>query len=403
MGEIGIHQGLIARRLFIQIFLLSLIATVIISALQLHFRYRDKLRFIEEELRRIETSHLNSIAANLWLMDETLMRSELEGILNLPNIQFVEVRSVEGQRIALGAPGTVNRIEREYPLLFSHRGRETELGKFTIHANLDWIWTELLEEATALSMGEAGKIFVTAFLAFILFQVTVGRHLRSLALQAQELDLGRLHAPFNLHRPSRKGKTADELEYLISALNALYGSLTGSIETLHHANEKLDQEIEERKRTDLALRQANLVVENSPVVLFRWKAVEGWPVEMVSQNVSQFGYTQEELLSGAIPFAALVHHEDLDRVGREVREYSAIGTDRFQQEYRIVTRDGGVRWVDDHTVVERNGDGQIAFYQGLVIDITERKRVEEALRFTQFAIDNTIDQAFWMTGDGYFF
>jgi PAS domain S-box-containing protein len=142
-------------------------------------------------------------------------------------------------------------------------------------------------------------------------------------------------------------------------------------------------DITERKRTVEALRQANLVVENSPVVLFRWQATEGWPVEMVSRNVSQFGYTPGELLSGAVPFAALVHPEDLERVAREVQEYSAAGADRFQQEYRMVAKDGGVRWVDDRTVVERNVAGQITAYQGIVIGITERKRAEEAIRTSQ--------------------
>ena len=138
-------------------------------------------------------------------------------------------------------------------------------------------------------------------------------------------------------------------------------------------------DITERKLAEEALRQANLVVENSPVVLFRWRASEGWPVDMVSRNVSQFGYTPEELLSGAVPFAAMVHPEDRERVAREVEEYSAGGADRFQQEYRIVTKDGGVHWVDDRTVVERDVAGQIISYQGIIIDINDRKRAEAAL------------------------
>ncbi|NTW68093.1 MAG: PAS domain S-box protein, partial [Nitrospirae bacterium] len=135
------------------------------------------------------------------------------------------------------------------------------------------------------------------------------------------------------------------------------------------------RDITKRKLAEEALGQANLVVENSPVVLFRWRAAEGWPVAMVSRNVIQFGYTAQELLSGEVQFASIVHPEDMDRVAQEVREYSASGAERFQQQYRIVTKDGGVRWVDDRTVVERNPDGQIAFYQGIVLDITEHNRM----------------------------
>ncbi len=403
MGDFGFNQGLIARRLFVQVVFLSLLATAVISALQIHFRYDDKLRAVENELQRIETSHLNSMATNLWHMDEALLRTELQGIMNLPNIQFVEVRSSEGRTIALGTPGTGDHLARQHPLVFSHRGVLTELGIFAIHADLNPIRSELMTDAAALSLGEAGKIFVIALLVFILFQFTVGRHLRNLTRQALDLDLGLPQSPFHLHRPPRKGKSADELEYLSSSLNGLYANLMATIESLRHTNEKLDQEIEERKKAEESLRRANLVVENSPVVVFRWQAVDGWPVDMVSQNVSQFGYTQEELLTGAVPFASLVHPDDLQRVGREIHDYAASGADRFQQIYRMIAKDGGVRWVDDRTVVERNDDGRIAFYQGIIIDITEQKLSEEALGFTQFAVDKTSDQAFWMTKDGHFF
>ena len=135
-----------------------------------------------------------------------------------------------------------------------------------------------------------------------------------------------------------------------------------------------------QRRTEEALRQANLVVENSPVVLFRWKATKDWPVDLVSRNVTQFGYTAEELLSGAVPFSSIVHPEDLSRVVLEVREYAASDVDQFQQEYRIVTKEGAVRWVDDRTVIARDTGGRISHFQGILIDITERKRAEEALK-----------------------
>ncbi len=141
--------------------------------------------------------------------------------------------------------------------------------------------------------------------------------------------------------------------------------------------EQLQHELGERKRAEEALRQANLVVESSLVVLFRWKAEEGWPVLLVTQNVIQFGYTPEELLSGAILFASIVHPEDIERVTLEVQAYTASGIDHFQQEYRILTKDGRARWVDDRTFIMRDSNGNIIHYQGTIMDITERKLAEQ--------------------------
>ncbi|MFC1642043.1 PAS domain S-box protein [Myxococcota bacterium] len=151
------------------------------------------------------------------------------------------------------------------------------------------------------------------------------------------------------------------------------------------------------KQAEEALRQANLVVESSPVVLFRWLATPGWPVVYVSENVRHFvGYAPHELLRGAIPFSTLVHPDDLSRVLSEVEQYSAAGIDRFQQEYRIVTQTGGVRWVDDRTVIERDADGRATHYQGILIDITERRSAEEERK----ALQSQLQQAMKMEAVG---
>ncbi len=132
-----------------------------------------------------------------------------------------------------------------------------------------------------------------------------------------------------------------------------------------------------RRKVEEALRQANIVVENSPAVLFRWGTGEGWPVSFVSSNVKQFGYTPEELLSGEVFFASMVHPEDLDRVASEVRNYTDRGINTFRQEYRIVAKGGDVLWVDDCTLVLRDREGRVTGYQGILIDVSERKRAQE--------------------------
>jgi PAS domain S-box-containing protein len=143
---------------------------------------------------------------------------------------------------------------------------------------------------------------------------------------------------------------------------------------------RLADSLSRERQAKAELDQANLVVENSPATLFRWRNAEGWPVEFATQNVIQFGYTPEQLLTAEVPYASIIHPEDLEWVAREVREHTESGRDRFQQEYRIVTADGAIRWIDDRTVIERDEQGRATHYQGIVIDITERKRAAEKVR-----------------------
>jgi len=137
----------------------------------------------------------------------------------------------------------------------------------------------------------------------------------------------------------------------------------------------------ERKQSEEALREAYSIINKSPAVVFLWKNSEGWPVEFVSYNVKElFGYTTEEFTSGKVSYAMTVHPDDLARVAQEVTKYSEKeGIEDFVHEpYRIFTKDGETKWLDDMTFIRRNEKGDITHYQGIVLDISERvKAVDE--------------------------
>jgi len=121
------------------------------------------------------------------------------------------------------------------------------------------------------------------------------------------------------------------------------------------------------------------IVNRSPAIAFIWRAEEEWPVEYVSESIRHFGYAPEDFYERRINFLDIVHPDDLARVAEEVRQYSEEGRVEFTQEYRIIDCSGETRWIDDRTWVQRGSGGAVSHYQGIVVDITERKRAEEAL------------------------
>jgi sigma-B regulation protein RsbU (phosphoserine phosphatase) len=127
------------------------------------------------------------------------------------------------------------------------------------------------------------------------------------------------------------------------------------------------------------LRLSMKIVEKSPVILFRRLADKDAHLVYVSENISRIGYSSEDFLEERIRFADIVHNRDKERLGQEIDEYARRDIGDYTQVYRIVTRDGETRWVEDTTTTERDASGKIVYYQGIVVDITERKLAEEKL------------------------
>ncbi len=122
------------------------------------------------------------------------------------------------------------------------------------------------------------------------------------------------------------------------------------------------------------------IVNRSPSVVVLWLAEENWPVQYVSQSIRQFGYQPEDFTSRRLSFRGITHPDDRERVGAEVDAHASTGDREYSQEYRIVCADGSARWVDDHTVVRFDADGNVTHHEGLITDITLRKDAEDRER-----------------------
>jgi PAS domain S-box-containing protein len=146
------------------------------------------------------------------------------------------------------------------------------------------------------------------------------------------------------------------------------------------------EDITYQKRAEMALQEAYRIINRSKAVAFLWKNAEGWPVEFVSDNVKELlGYKAEDFTSGKFAYSGVVHPHDLERVGKEVAIFSAEeGREEFAHKpYRVVTKDGEIKWVDDMTFIRRDENADITLYEGIVLDISERVRKEHEKKSLQ--------------------
>ena len=92
-----------------------------------------------------------------------------------------------------------------------------------------------------------------------------------------------------------------------------------------------------------------------------------------------YGHPVQAFFDNPNLWAEVVHPDDRVRVQPFLDELARRG--HLEMEYRIVRPDGGVRWLRARARVVRDGSGQPLRYDGIVSDVTERKRYEEQLEF----------------------
>ena len=116
------------------------------------------------------------------------------------------------------------------------------------------------------------------------------------------------------------------------------------------------------------------IIDKAQIIIFIWKNAENWPVEYVSENISIFGYTPDEFISGKLKYSEIIHPNDLNLVEKEVKYCSENHLTEFQQEYRILTKEREIRWVHDRSRIRYDSQGNLTHFEGIIIDITEKKK-----------------------------
>lgn len=153
-------------------------------------------------------------------------------------------------------------------------------------------------------------------------------------------------------------------------------------------------DVTDQKRAQATLLETEAryrtLVEQLPAITYRDTYGPG-PLLYISPQVEEItGYTTEEWLAGLWP--SVIHPEDaaaVELVERKAEE----GSDRFSADYRLIRKDGEVRWIHDEALPVLDHEGVPLYWQGVMIDFTERHEIEARLSDTEKRYQSLVENS----------
>ena len=199
-------------------------------------------------------------------------------------------------------------------------------------------------------------------------------------------DLGETTVPVMMLTGSDNASVAVEAmkrgaqDYLVKDVNRQYLELLPSvIQRVLRERRTLMEKKQVEEHLVRAEAKYRFLVEQIPAITYTTALDASGKLLYISPQVRQLGFSPEELLAEPEGLLKQIHPEDRTLVYSEIARGYESG-EPVRCEYRVLTRNGEVRWFLNEASLVRHESGEPLFLQGLLVDITRDKEVEEELR-----------------------
>ncbi len=134
-------------------------------------------------------------------------------------------------------------------------------------------------------------------------------------------------------------------------------------------------------RTKARLEERNemfeLAVEGANLGKWEWNPATN-DAHLSDRIKAILGYKPNEIGSSYDLWFRHIHPDDTARVQQTLEDYLSFKITSYEVAYRIITKDGSMRWLQSNGMAKRNPSGECILMTGFINDITERTLAEEA-------------------------
>ncbi|GGI78349.1 sensor histidine kinase [Shewanella gelidii] len=216
------------------------------TGFQLLADYRSDIGRIERAFSDIEKVNINVLAASIWVMDEQLLNTQLNGLIQLPDITYLEVLDDSGQQWRIGEhqQKLTSVIQKKFELHYRSSTDEMRVGSLIIQADLNAIYERLWDRAILILLSNAVKTFLVAGFILLFVWLNITRHLLQLSQYCQEIDLDEDFEPIQFKNYTKK----DEFDQVATAINQMQTQLRHSFTAIKQSKASLQDALADRER-----------------------------------------------------------------------------------------------------------------------------------------------------------
>ncbi len=372
-----VFKSKIARRLIIAVVLFSSFITLLTTAYQLYWDYTRNVSAIEDRLSEFEKVHLNTLTTQLWIADRKQLEHQMNGILNLSDIQYLEVIEKGGVVLSVGDKISSNSIRRQFDMYYTHRGQKLNIGTLNVVVSLDRVYQQVKEQIWDILVSNAFKTFLVSGFILLLFHYIVTRHLQKIAQFTHELDIDNLDESLTLNRKPNPKNSQDELDEVVYSLGEMQSKLKRSIIALELSEEKV-----------------RLLIDSTVEAIYGLN-IQGECTFANPACAKMLGYEKAEQLIGK-NMHTLIHHSWRDGTpyaDDQCMVYQSLkSTKRIHVDSEVLWKKNGQPFDAEYWAYPIVKDGQVVGTVVSFVDVTIRRQNEAELHRYRGQLEKRVEE-----------
>jgi len=244
----------LSKRLLVYILLFSTAITTVAISFQLFVEYRHDVCNIYHEVDLVKKTNINSLKEFVWAFDIPSIHQNLESILTLSSINYVQL--INDVTIEKGekAPGKFWVIEHCVPLVHQGKNISQKMGRLHIQTSLIPVYKSLIRRSFIIILTQIFKTFSISFFILYVVQYLIIRHLNALVKYAESINADNVVIIPEFSFDDKK-KT-DELDTLALAINGMKIDLENGIKNREKSIEERTCQLKSEKEKALRATKA---------------------------------------------------------------------------------------------------------------------------------------------------